>query len=73
MPGLAVHREIKVFFGAYETEQEFYSKSVILYNLFKGLFINDVIIFGGYRDPPPSSRVTRDITDFATKQRMLDF
>ena len=51
----------------------------------KGLFINDIIIFGGYRDPPsPSSsfvtfwlpplnaRVTRDITDFATKQRMLD-
>ena len=55
-------------------------------NTYKGLFINDVIIFGGYCDPPsPSSsfvtfwlppliaRVTRDITDFATKQRMLDF
>ena len=51
----------------------------------KGLFINDVIIFGGYRDPPPPPRhhsslfgyppshvrVTRDKTDFATKQRML--
>ena len=24
--------------------------------LFKGLFINDVIIFGGYRDPPPPPR-----------------
>ena len=51
----------------------------------KGLFINDVIIFGGYRDPPfplviirhflatPPliARVTRDKTDFTTKQRML--
>ena len=52
---------------------------------YKGLFINDVIIFGGYRDPPPPPRhhlslfgyppshvrVTCDKTDFATKQRML--
>ena len=53
----------------------------------KGLFINDVIIFGGYCDPPsplplvitrhflatPPYHVTvaRDKTDFATKQRML--
>ena len=56
-------------------------------NYYKGLFINDVINFRGYRDPPPPprhhsslfgyppfiARVTRDITDFATKQRMLDF
>ena len=53
----------------------------------QGLFIDDVIIFWGYRDPPPpprhhsslfsypplNARVTRDITDFATKQRMMDF
>ena len=42
--------------------------------LYKGLFINDVIIFGGYRHlslfTPPHVRVTRDKIDFATKQRM---
>ena len=50
----------------------------------KGLFINDVINFGGYRDPPPPPRhhsslfgypplvrVTLDNTVFATKHRML--
>ena len=51
----------------------------------KGLFINDVIKFGGYRDPPPPprhhsslfgyppliARGTRDKTYFATKHRML--
>ena len=52
----------------------------------KGLFINDVINFRGYLDPPPSpssslvtfwlpppliARVTRDKPAFATKQRKL--
>ena len=46
----------------------------------KGLFINDVIIFGGYADPPSPLplvitrhflRVTHDKANFATKQRML--
>ena len=48
----------------------------------KGLFINDIINFGGYRDPTPLPLViirhflatppsSRDKTDFATKHRML--
>ena len=61
-------------------EQNF---SRIVFKMNKGLFINDVINFGGYRNPPsPSSsfvtfwlpplvRVTRDNTGPVTKQRML--